>query len=89
MQNVQEHYWSKFAHTYDNNQAYAVGKDLLETMTAAVDELTDMGDVIEFGCGTGYFTQTIARKAEHVMATDLSVELLEVTNTRFKDNPPA
>jgi ABC-2 type transport system ATP-binding protein len=87
MQNVQEQYWSKFAQAYDANQAYAVGEDLLKTMTETVDELSDLGDVAEFGCGTGYFTQTIAPKATHVTATDLSDELLKVTKTRFKNHP--
>ncbi len=84
---MQEQYWSKFSQAYDANQAYAVGEDLLKTMTATVNDLSDLGEVVEFGCGTGYFTKTIVRKATHVVATDLSDELLEVTKARFKDNP--
>lgn len=87
MEERQEQYWSKFSQTYDANQAYAVGHDLLEMMTAALDELNDLGDVVEFGCGTGYFTQTIVQKANHVIATDLSDALLEKAHTRFIKNP--
>jgi len=84
---MQEQYWSKFAQTYDVNQTYAVGDDLLKAMTAVVDDLSELGEVVEFGCGTGYFTKTIVQKATTVVATDLSDELLEVTKARFKDNP--
>ena len=87
MKERREEYWSKFSQTYDENQAYVVGEDLLKAMTATLDELSDLGKVVEFGCGTGYFTQTIVQKATHVVATDLSDDLLEMAKTRFKDNP--
>jgi ubiquinone/menaquinone biosynthesis C-methylase UbiE len=44
-----------------------------------------LGDVIELGCGTGYFTKAIARNASHVMATDLSDEMLKVARTRLSE----
>ena len=44
-----------------------------------------MGDVIEFGCGTGYFTQVIAKNAKHVIATDLSDEMLEKAKITLKE----
>ena len=86
MKAIQEQYWSKFSQTYDANQANVVGNDLLEAMAVTLDELSDLGKVVEFGCGTGYFTQTIVQKATHVIATDLSDDLLEVAKTRFKNN---
>ncbi|UCD91327.1 MAG: class I SAM-dependent methyltransferase [Desulfobacterales bacterium] len=46
-----------------------------------------MGELAEFGCGTGYFTETIIQKANHLVATDLSDELLEVARQRFNQNP--
>jgi ABC-2 type transport system ATP-binding protein len=87
MKENQEQYWSKFSQTYDANQAYVVGNDLLKAMTATLNELSDLGEVVEFGCGTGYFTQTIVQKATHVVATDLSDDLLEMARTRLKENP--
>jgi ABC-2 type transport system ATP-binding protein len=44
-----------------------------------------LGKVIEFGCGAGYFTKVIAQNAKHVIATDLSNEMLEVARVQLKD----
>jgi len=43
--------------------------------------------VVEFGCGTGYFTVAIADKSESVLATDLSDSLLEAAKIRLRDRP--
>jgi ABC-2 type transport system ATP-binding protein len=83
---TEESYWSRFQETYDNNQEYVVGKYLLDQVKEELNSLTDLGDVLELGCGTGYFTETIAQKADHVHATDLSDELLEVAGKRFNEN---
>lgn len=82
-----ERYWSRFQDTYDKNQEYVVGKELLNEITKELNELHDLGEVIEFGCGTGYFTETIAQKANQMVATDLSNELLEMAKKRLKNNP--
>lgn len=44
-----------------------------------------LGNVIEFGCGTGFFTKALAGNATHLFATDLSDEMLEVAKRRLKD----
>lgn len=73
-----EEYWSKFASTFDEDQGYVVGKRALQEIIAKLYEERDLGEVMEFGCGTGYFTKAIARNARHVTATDLSDEMLEM-----------
>ena len=83
---MEEKYWSKFSQTYDKNQEYVVGSDLLKAINSKLDELPGLGEVVEFGCGTGYFTKTIVQKATRVCATDLSDQLLEVAENRFKEN---
>ena len=55
---------------------------------AILDKLSeerDLGEVIEFGCGTGYFTKAVAKNARHVMATDLSEEMLELAKKQLKE----
>src|SRR5262249_31118798 len=37
-----------------------------------------LGRVVELGCGTGFFTATLASKAQSVVATDLSPGMLAV-----------
>lgn len=80
----EEEYWGKFAPTYDNDQEYIVGKAILQAITAKLHEECDLGEVIEFGCGAGYFTKVIARKARHVIATDLSDRMLEVASVQLQ-----
>jgi len=81
----EERYWSRFAHSYDSDGEYVVGRPILQAIEQRLSEEDGLGDVIEFGCGTGYFTNTIARNASHVMATDLSDEMLAVARTQLKD----
>jgi len=73
---IKEKYWSRFSATYDKNQEYVVGKDFLNEIKTALNNLTDLGEVLELACGTGYFTEAIAKNSNHVFATDLSDELL-------------
>jgi ubiquinone/menaquinone biosynthesis C-methylase UbiE len=81
----EERYWSRFAHSYDSDGEYVVGRPILQAIEQRLLEEDGLGDVIEFGCGTGYFTGAIARNASHVMATDLSDEMLDVARTRLSE----
>ena len=84
MTEQEEEYWGKFAPTYDNDQEYIVGKAILQAITTKLHKECDLGEVIEFGCGPGYFTKVIARKAKHVIATDLSDQMLEVARVQLQ-----
>lgn len=44
-------------------------------------------DALELGCGTGYFTRAVVGNARHVIATDLSDEMLEVARTQLSEFP--
>ena len=83
---IKEKYWSRFSATYDKNQEYVVGKDFLNEVKIALNNFTDLGEVLELGCGTGYFTESIVKNAKHIFATDLSEELLEKARERLGDN---
>lgn len=80
---ISEKYWSRFSATYDKNQEYVVGKDFLNEVKINLDKLTDLGEVLELGCGTGYFTESIVKNAKRVFATDLSEELLTNAKKRL------
>lgn len=79
-----EKYWSKYAYGYDECVEYIVGKDIQQTIIERLSEERDIGEVIEFGCGTGYFTKVIAKNARHITATDLSDEMLEEAKVKLK-----
>jgi ABC-2 type transport system ATP-binding protein len=81
-----EKYWSKFANTFDEDQRYIVGGAVQQQ--AIMERLSrerDLGELIELGCGTGFFAKLLAANASHVMATDLSDEMLAVARTQLKD----
>ena len=80
--NMTEEYWSRFPDTYDKNQEYVVGKELLGEINRELNSLPELGELVEFGCGTGYFTTGIAEKCKSLLATDLSDSLLEAARPR-------
>lgn len=82
---IAEQYWSRFPDTYDQNQEHVVGRELLDEITRELHQLAELGDVLELGCGTGYFTAAVAEKNKNVLATDLSDSLLESAKTRLRD----
>ena len=85
-ENLKEEYWSRFANTFDRNQEYVVGRELLDEIYRELNGLPELGETVEFGCGTGCFTEKIADRCKTLLATDLSDSLLEAARTRFQDN---
>ncbi len=85
---VREKYWSRYANHYDEYTDYIVGKTLRQALIGKLREEKNLGDVIECGCGTGFFTRAIARNASDILATDLSEDMLDrakVTLKRFQN----
>lgn len=79
----EERYWSRFALTYDRDGEYIVGTSILQAIGQRLADEHDLGECVEFGCGTGYLTRAIAGAARNVIATDLSDEMLEVARTQL------
>ena len=44
-------------------------------------------DVLEIGCGTGAFSRLLARRAERVLALDLSPRMIQIARERSKGYP--
>lgn len=80
---TEANYWDRFATTYDENIERIFGKDLRRNLVNLLENERGLGDAVELGCGTGYFTRVIARNATHVTATDLSRDMLEVAKARL------
>jgi len=80
-----EEYWSRFADTFDEDQKYIVGRAIQQAVIRRLSEERDLGEVVELGCGRGYFTKAIARNATQVLATDLSDEMVEAARTELKE----
>ena len=80
-----EEYWSKFAKTFNEDQTYIVGGTVQQALIDRLSGESDLRELIEFGCGAGFFTKVLAENASHVVATDLSDEMLAVARTQLKD----
>jgi ABC-2 type transport system ATP-binding protein len=79
-----ETYWSRFAEGYEEGVEYIVGTSIQNAITKKLSEERNLGKVLELGCGTGYFTKTISKNAEHVFATDLSDEMLQEARNKLE-----
>ncbi len=84
MDKTEKDYWSKYGSNYDDNQLFVVGIDLLNIITSKLSELSKLGNVLELGCGTGYFTKTIYKNAETLIVSDISAKLLKITKKKFE-----
>ena len=80
-----EEYWSKFANTFDEDQKCIVGEVIQQALIERLSVESGLGELIEFGCGAGFFTKVLAENASHVIATDLSDEMLVVARIQLKD----
>jgi demethylmenaquinone methyltransferase/2-methoxy-6-polyprenyl-1,4-benzoquinol methylase len=52
---------------------------------AVVDEFQPVGRVLEFACGTGFFTSELVRYADSVTAVDASPRMLAIAESRVHD----
>lgn len=80
-----EKYWSKFANTIDEDERYIARGTAQQLIVERLSRESDLGELIELGCGAGFYTKFLAANASHVMATDLSDEMLAVARTQLKE----
>jgi len=78
-------YWDNFAQTFNEDQTYIVGMTTQQAIVKNLSKEQDLGELIEFGCGAGYFTKTISKNSINVTATDFSDEMLAMARKQLKD----
>ncbi len=78
-------YYAARAREYERIYAKPERQADLRRLEEAIPAHFDGRRVLEVACGTGYWTQHIARAARRILATDLTQEPLEVA--RAKDLP--
>jgi ubiquinone/menaquinone biosynthesis C-methylase UbiE len=78
MPNAQAEFWSIVAPKYDRVVDLQIGPLMRSMVRQRVAQETRLGHVAEFGCGTGFYTQMLADKAETLVATDISPGMLEI-----------
>jgi ubiquinone/menaquinone biosynthesis C-methylase UbiE len=77
-------FWSTIAQNYDKVVDLQIGVDTRAMVRELLAREARLGAVVEFGCGTGFFTEVLADKADTVLATDLAPGMLAVAKQRIK-----
>ncbi len=87
-------YYAERAPVYDTTAGYAdpVAEELRAPIKARYQQLLAGRDVLEIACGTGYWTEVIARSVASVLATDVVPSVLarakercaHLANVRFQ-----
>ena len=85
MSDEQARYWSQVAEKYDRVVDLQIGGAARSLVWERVAAEPRLGRVVEFGCGTGFYTAALVPKADSLLATDLSPGMLEVARARVTD----
>jgi ubiquinone/menaquinone biosynthesis C-methylase UbiE len=78
MANELSEFWSNVAKKYDRVADLQLGGQTRSMLRERLTREGHLGRVVEFGCGTGFYTDVLARKADSVLATDISEGMLEL-----------
>jgi ABC-2 type transport system ATP-binding protein len=78
----QREFWSTVAGRFDRVVDLQIGPRTRSMVRDRVSREGRLGEVAEFGCGTGFFTEVLAGKADRLVATDLSPGMLEMARAR-------
>lgn len=77
-------FWAVMSRRYDSFIDKVLGENIRPKILENLNEEENLGRLIEFGCGTGYFTKTLNNKSESIISTDISDEMLEIAKERLK-----
>ena len=84
MANEQSEFWSTVAQKYDQIVDLQIGPMNRSIVRERVRKEGRLGKLVEFGCGTGFYTQVLVGKADTVVATDISQGMLALAKKRIK-----
>ncbi len=77
-----EKYYADRAGEYDRVYLKPERQPDLRKLESLLEQSFTGRDVLEIACGTGYWTQFIARSAGKILATDLNPETIRIARTR-------
>jgi ubiquinone/menaquinone biosynthesis C-methylase UbiE len=80
----QAQFWSDVAESYDHVVDLQIGGKTRSMVRERVAREGHLGRLVEFGCGTGFYTEVLARKADTLLATDISPGMLDLAKQRVK-----
>jgi len=79
----QGEFWSRVASRYDEVVDRQIGAGTRSLVRDRLAEEGRLGDLVEFGCGTGFYTSVLAEKADSVVASDVSPGMLTLARERI------
>jgi len=81
-------YYHKRASSYDNLYHRGERIEALDEVAEIFQKIFIGKEVLEIGCGTGYWTQRIAETAKKIFAIDINEAMLDIAKARLypKDN---
>ncbi len=79
-------YYAERANEYDAIYFKPERQNELALLATQMAGLLEDRQVIEIACGTGYWTQFIAPKSNHITATDYNVEVLDIARKRLESH---
>jgi SAM-dependent methyltransferase len=77
-----EKYYAARAGEYDRVYVKPERQSDLRQLELLVEQELEGQDVLEIACGTGYWTQFLARTAAKILATDYNPETIQIARTR-------
>ena len=77
-------FWAEMSDRYDSIIDNVLGRKIRPKILKKLNEEENLGKLIELGCGTGYFTETLADKSESIISTDISEEMLSIAREKLK-----
>ena len=77
-------FWAELANRYDSAIDNIMGEKIRPKIREKLNEEDNLGNLIELGCGTGYFTETLSNKSESIISTDISEEMLSIAREKLK-----
>ncbi len=77
-------FWAEISGRYDSFIDQILGEKIRPEILERLNEEENLGKLIEFGCGTGYFTETLAEKSDCIISTDISEEMIEIAKKKIK-----
>lgn len=84
LSNEQCAFWSKVAEKYDRVVDAQIGRGTRLLIRERLSKEDGLGSLAEFGCGTGFFTEQLANKAQSIVATDLSPAMIALAKERTR-----
>ncbi len=79
-------YYAARANEYDAIYSKPERQDDLTSLATQMVGLLEERRVLEIACGTGFWTQFIAPKCNHITATDCNVEVLDIARVRLESH---